>query len=110
MELDLATFHRISSACNSTSVEAIFSIREQNTKVWNVIYPHAKFEKAAPVTIEMFDQVKLTTSTKVSSLQLVTTGGVLTLKATRVVSNRSFNRIQEMTALTLRVLGTVTAL
>ena len=33
---------------------------------------------AAPVTIEMFDQVKLTTSTKVSSLHLVTTGGVLT--------------------------------
>ena len=44
----------------------LFSIREQNTKVWTVIYPHAKFEKAAPVTIEMFDQVKLTTSTKVS--------------------------------------------
>ena len=39
--------------------------------------PHAKFEKAAPVTIEMFDISKLTTSTKVSSLHLVTTGGVL---------------------------------
>ena len=26
----------------------LFSIREQNTKVWTVIYPsHAKFEKAA---------------------------------------------------------------
>ena len=44
----------------------LFSISEQNTKVWTVIYPHAKFEKAAPVTIQMFDQVKLTTSTKVS--------------------------------------------
>ena len=55
----------------------LFTIREQNTKVLTVIYPHAKFEKAAPVTIEMFDKVKLTTSTKVSSLYLVTTGGVL---------------------------------
>ena len=55
----------------------LFTIREQNTKVWTVIYPHAKFEKSAPVTIEMFDKVKLTTSTKVSSLYLVTTGGVL---------------------------------
>ena len=55
----------------------LFTIREQNTKVWTVIYPHAKFEKAAPVTIEMFDKSKLTTSTKVSSLYLVTTGGVL---------------------------------
>ena len=36
----------------------LFSIREQNTIVWTVIYPHAKFEKAAPVTIEMFDQSK----------------------------------------------------
>ena len=44
----------------------LFTIREQNTKVWTVIYPHAKFEKAAPVTIEMFDKSKLTTSTKVS--------------------------------------------
>ena len=59
------------------------------------IYPHAKFEKAAPVTIEMFDKSKLTTSTKVSSLHLVTTVGVLTLKAKKVVSNSSFNRIQE---------------
>ena len=55
----------------------LFTNREQNTKVWTVIYPHAKFEKAAPVTIEMFDKSKLTTSTKVSSLYLVTTGGVL---------------------------------
>ena len=55
----------------------LFSVCEQNTKVWTVIYPHAKFEKVAPGTIEMFDQVKLTTSTKVSSLHLVTTGGVL---------------------------------
>ena len=45
--------------------------------LFGLIYPHAKFEKAAPVTIEMFDKVKLTTSTKVSSLHLVTTGGVL---------------------------------
>ena len=45
----------------------LFSIREQNTKVWTVIYPHAKFEKAAPVPIEMFDQVKLTTSTFITS-------------------------------------------
>ena len=58
----------------------MLSIREQNTKVWTVIYPHAKFEKAAPVTIEMFDKVKLTTSTKVSSLHLVTTGGVLNIE------------------------------
>ena len=64
----------------------LFTIREQNTKVWTVIYPHAKFEKSAPVTIEMFDKVKLTTSTKVSSLYLVTTGGVATLKAKKVVS------------------------
>ena len=35
----------------------LFTIREQNTKVWTVIYLHAKFEKAAPVTIEMFDKV-----------------------------------------------------
>ena len=55
----------------------LFTIREQNTEVWTVIYPHVKFEKSAPVTIEMFDKVKLTTSTKVSSLYLVTTGGVL---------------------------------
>ena len=48
-----------------------------NKIVLTVIYPHAKFEKAAPVTIKMFDKVKLTTSTKVSSLYLVTTGGVL---------------------------------
>ena len=40
---------------------------------------------------------------EVSSLHLVTTGGVLTtLKAKKVVSNSSFNRIQEMTALTLK--------
>ena len=44
----------------------LFSIREKITEVWTVIHPHAKFEKAAP-------QVKLTTSTKVSSLHLVTT-------------------------------------
>ena len=43
----------------------LFTIREQNTKVWTVIYPRAKFEKAAPVTIEMFDKSKLTTSTSV---------------------------------------------
>ena len=55
----------------------LFSICEQNTKVWTVVHPHAKFEKAAPVTIEMFNKVKLTTSTKVSLLHLVTTGGVL---------------------------------
>ena len=42
----------------------LFTIREQNTKVWTVIYPHAKFEKSAPVTIEMFDKSKLSTSTK----------------------------------------------
>ena len=65
----------------------LFSIREENTKVWTVIYPHAKFEKAAPVTIEMFDQVKLA---KVSSLHLVTTGGVPTLKAKKVVSINSY--------------------
>ena len=64
MKLNLAIFHHISSACNSTS-----SICEQNTKIWTVIYPHAKFEKAAPVTIKMFDQVKLTTSTKVYTLK-----------------------------------------
>ena len=34
------------------------------------LYSLAKYEKAAPVTIMMFDQVKLTTSTKVSSLHL----------------------------------------
>ena len=73
VKLNLAIFHHISSACNCTSV----AIHEQNTKVWTVIYPHAKFEKSAPVTIEMFDKVKLPTSTKVSSLYLVATGGVL---------------------------------
>ena len=36
-------------------------------KLFSSLYVHAKFEKAAPVTIEMFDQVKLTTSTKVWS-------------------------------------------
>ena len=36
-----------------------------------------KVKKAAPGTIVMFDLVKLTTSTKVSPLQLVTTGVVL---------------------------------
>ena len=41
------------------------------------IHFSAKYEKAAPVTIMMFDQVKLITSTKVSPLYLVTTGGVL---------------------------------
>ena len=46
-------------------------------KLFSSLSVHAKFEKAAPVTIDMFDQVKLTTSTKVSSLHLVTTGGVL---------------------------------
>ena len=66
VKLNLVIFHHISSASNSTSVD---SIREQkNTKVRTVIYPHAKFEKAAPVTI---NQVKLTTSTKVSSLHIV---------------------------------------
>ena len=55
VKLNLAIFHHISLACNSTSVE----------------------EKSAPFTIEMFDKSKLTTSTKVSSLYLVTTGGVL---------------------------------
>ena len=77
VKLNLAIFHHISSACNSLQVLKLLTIREQNTKVWTVIYPHAKFEKSAPVTIEMFDKVKLTTSTKVSSLYLVTTGGVL---------------------------------
>ena len=48
MKLNLAIFHHISSACNSTSVEAI------HVPSVNKI-PHAKFEKAAPVTIEMFD-------------------------------------------------------
>ena len=62
MKLNLARFHHISSACQ---VLKLFTIREQNTKVWTVIYPHAKFEKAAPVTIEMFDKSKLTTSTSV---------------------------------------------
>ena len=39
--LNLAIFHRISSACNSTSaLSNLFSIREQNTKVWTVIYIH----------------------------------------------------------------------
>ena len=74
VKLNLAIFHHISSACIVIlQVLKLFTIREQNTKVWTVIYPHAKFEKSAPVTIEVFDKVKLTTSTKVSSLYLVTT-------------------------------------
>ena len=48
VKLNLAIFHHISSACNSTMLK-LFTIREQNTKVWTVIYPHAKFEKVAPV-------------------------------------------------------------
>ena len=51
VKFNLAIFH-ISSACNSK----LFSISEQNSKVWTVIYSHAKFENAAPVIIEMFNQ------------------------------------------------------
>ena len=44
-------------------------MNEITTIVWTPIL--AKYEKAAPVTIVMFDQVKLITSTKVSPLQKV---------------------------------------
>ena len=49
----------------------------------------------------MFDQVKLTTSTKVSSTCDYRRS---TLKAKKVVSNSSFNIFQEMKALTLKLL------
>ena len=72
MKLNLALFHHISSACNS----AIGSYSLPVIEILN-FYPLAKYEKAAPATIMMFDLVKLTTSTKMSPLHLATTRVVL---------------------------------
>ena len=50
MKLNLAIFHHISSAYILKVLKIL--------KFGLLFYPHAKFGKAAPVTIEMFDQVQ----------------------------------------------------
>ena len=71
VKVNLALFHHI-SACNS----AIGSYSLPVIEILN-FYPLAKYEKATPATIMMFDLVKLTTSTKMSPLHLATTRVVL---------------------------------
>ena len=68
VKLFFTTFHR-----HVILQVLLFSIPMNETLlIWTVIYPLAKYVKAAPVTIVMFNQVQLIviTSAKISLLRL----------------------------------------